>query len=464
MGSLRQVLKITAVRLTVIYTLLFGVMAFGLIFYISYNTGQLIISQIRVAAQEEIEELANVYQSGGARLLISSIDRRARNPDAYLYLVSDQNGRIIAGNVKSVDTPLLTTGGWSSAPFKYSPLNSPNGKKRQAIAQVFGLQGGLRILVGRDIGDAVKFKTVIGRALTLALGLMLLTGLILWFVIGRRALKRIDDVSKSSSRILAGDLSQRLPVTGAGDEFDRLSDNLNLMLERVEMLNVGVRNMADSIAHDLKTPLTRLRNRAEQARMSGEKSHKENRETLLRIEQDADGLIAVFNSLLMISQVSSGARPAVLTMADSGNILRDVFELFEPAAEEVGIKLKLDVSENLNIPVNRDLIAQAINNLLENALKYGNTASLPEIILFARRKGENILIGVSDNGVGIPDDDLDRVRERFVRLDESRSKPGTGLGLALVDAVAKMHDAVLILKNNNPGLHVELVFKNTAEF
>lgn len=462
MGSLRQILKITAVRLTVIYTLLFGVMAFGLIFYISYNTGQLIISQIRAAAQEEIEDLANVYQSGGARFLIRSIDQRSRNPDAYLYLVSDQNGRIIAGNVKSVDTPLLTTGGWSSRPFKYRPLNSANGSKRQAIAQVFGLQGGLRILVGRDIGDAVQFKTVIARALTLALGLMLLAGLILWFVIGRRALKRIDDVSKSSSRILAGDLSQRLPVTGAGDEFDRLSDNLNVMLERVESLNTGVRHMADSIAHDLKTPLTRLRNRAEQARTAQSRSLKNNREALLQIEQDADGLIATFNALLMISQVSSGARPAELSQVNLSGILHDVYELFEPATDEVGIELKLDVPEGLRALANRDLIAQTITNLLENALKYGATAERPQIVLSARQDGSSIVIGVADNGNGIPAKDLDRVRERFVRLDESRSKPGTGLGLALVDAVAKLHDAKFMLTNNNPGLRAELIF-NTLD-
>lgn len=450
MLRLRQMLKTTAVRLTLIYTFLFGLLAVGVVGYVSYNTGRLILSQIQTAVDEEVSQIARQTRRRGVRSLIPMIERRSRQPGANLYLVADVNGRIIAGNVRDLDRDLLGEDGWLIPPFEYLRFGE-DADEGQAIARVFTLRGGLKLLVGRDIGDAERFQQIVGRASTLSLAVMVFTGLLLWFFVGRRALKHIDSVSLSSQRIIDGDLSQRLPLSGSGDEFDRLSSSLNELISRVEKLNTGVRVMSDSIAHDLKTPLTRLRNRAEAAL---DKSADE--EVLQHIIADADGLIKTFNALLMISQVESGARAVQFTSVELSSVVRDVHELFEPTAEEQDIKLTLSIDSDATVQCSRELIAQALTNLLDNALKYGTGSSTPEIRISLSSDNGEACLSVCDNGSGVPEDERDRVTERFVRMETSRTKPGSGLGLSLVKAVAGLHSGELVLKDNLPGLCVEL--------
>lgn len=450
MVRLRQMLKTTAVRLTLIYTLLFGILAVGVVAYVSYNTGRIIISQIQSTVDEEVNQIALNSRRFGVRNLIPMIERRSRQPGANLYLVSDTSGRIIAGNVRDLDRRLLQEDGWQVPPFKYLRF-SEDDPEGLAIAKVFTLPGGLRLLVGRDIGDAERFRQIVGRASTYSLMVMVLTGLLLWFFVGRRALKHIDSVSKSSQQIIDGDLSQRLPMSGSGDEFDRLSSSLNALIERVEKLNKGVSVMSDSIAHDLKTPLTRLRNRAEGA------LGKPGDEAVLQdIIADADGLIKTFNALLMISQVESGARAVQFESFELAPIIQDVHELFEPSAEELGIELTLKIDAQPSVQCSRELIAQALTNLLDNALKYGLAADKPKIELRLYESDGEARMSVCDNGNGVPDEQQQAVTERFVRLDASRTKPGSGLGLALVKAVAKLHSGQLKLSDNEPGLCAEI--------
>ena len=449
MLRLRQMLKTTAVRLTLVYTLLFGLLAISVVAYVSYNTGQLILSQVRSAVDEEVDEIARISNRSSLRRLIPMIERRSRTPGANLYLVSGSKWPDHCGNVRDLDRDLLSIDGWRDPPFDYLRFEEGN-TPRKAIARVFTLPGGLRLLVGRDIGDAERFRGIVGRATTLSLAVMVLTGLILWFFVGRSALRRIDSVSSSSQRIIAGDLSQRLPMSGAGDEFDRLSGSLNQLIARVEKLNSGVTTMSDSIAHDLKTPLTRLRNRAEAA------LGKPDDDALLAIMSDADGLIKTFNALLMISQVDSGARTMQFDRVPLAPILHDVCELFEPAAEDVGVNLSLSINSETKAECSRELIAQAITNLMDNAFKYGLTADSPKLELVLERQADEVVISVSDNGDGISEKDLETVTDRFVRLEASRTKPGSGLGLSLVRAVANLHSGRLELSDNKPGLRVEL--------
>lgn len=450
MLRLRQMLKTTAVRLTLIYTFLFGLLAVGVVGYVSYNTGRLILSQIQTAVDEEVSQIARQSRRRGVRSLIPMIERRSRQPGANLYLVSDAAGRIIAGNVRDLDRDLLGKDGWLIPPFEYLRFGDAD-DEGQAIARVFTLPGGMRLLVGRDIGDAERFQQIVGRASTLSLAVMVFTGLVLWFLVGRRALKHIDSVSRSSQRIIDGDLSQRLPISGSGDEFDRLSSSLNELISRIEKLNTGVTVMSDSIAHDLKTPLTRLRNRAEAALGKGG-----DEDLLQNIIADADSLIKTFNALLMISQVESGVRAVQFTPCELASVVCDVHELFEPSAEELGVKLTLNIEADVRVQCSRELIAQALTNLLDNALKYGTTAPTPEIgISLKLEKGEACL-SVCDNGSGVPEEELGKVTERFVRMETSRTKPGSGLGLSLVKAVAGLHAGKLVLKDNQPGLCAEL--------
>ncbi len=456
MIRLRQLLNTTAVRLTLIYTILFGMLAVGVIAYVSYNTGRLIISQIQSTVDEEIAQIARQSRRGGVRQLIPMIERRSRQPGANLYLVADASGRIIAGNVRDLDREILLKEGWQVPPFDYLRYGDAD-KESKAIAKVFILPGGLRLLVGRDIGDAERFRHIVGRASTYSLVVMVLTGLVLWFLVGRRALKHIDSVSRSSQQIIDGDLSQRLPLSGSGDEFDRLSSSLNALIERVEKLNTGVSVMSDSIAHDLKTPLTRLRNRAEAAL---DKPHDDG--VIQDIIADADGLINTFNALLMISQVETGARAVQFEQHQLAPILQDVHELFEPSTDELNVELVLSLETDMSAHCSRELIAQALTNLLDNALKYGLSADQPKIEIRLFEKNGAPCISVCDNGPGVPDDQKQAVTERFVRLDASRTKPGSGLGLALVKAVASLHSGIFRLSDNQPGLCAEICLPRSA--
>ena len=258
---------------------------------------------------------------------------------------------------------------------------------------------------------------------------------------------------------LGGDLAGRLPVTGAGDEFDRLSENLNTMLARIAMLNEGLKQVSDNIAHDLKTPLTRLRNRAE-ATLSGKHRTGDYRAALEATIAESDHLIKTFNAILMISRLEAGYSAEHLTRVDLKAAVQDVVELYEPVAEEAGVRLVVDAEAPLAIDGNRELVGQALSNIVDNAIKYSiDSTSSPEVRVSLEHMDGRIRVVVADNGQGIPDDaDRERVTERFVRLEKSRSQPGSGLGLALAKAIMKFHNGRLDLLPANPGLSVVMDF------
>jgi signal transduction histidine kinase len=314
------------------------------------------------------------------------------------------------------------------------------------------------VLVGRDLGEPERFRVVVQRALIFALSIMAVGGLLIWYFIGRRALKRIDSISDAGKRIMGGDLSGRLPVTGAGDEFDRLSENLNTMLTRIAGLNEGLRQVSDNIAHDLKTPLTRLRNRAEAA-LAGNPEAEGYREALEATIAESDRLIKTFNAILMISRLEAGYSAEQLVKVDLAAATRDVVELYEPAAEELGVKLEASVDGSFMVDGNRELIGQALSNVVDNAIKYSAGADEPIVRVSVERMDGEISLKVADNGPGIPDQtDRDRATERFVRLEQSRSQPGSGLGLSLAKAVMKFHGGRLELLPGEPGLTVAMTF------
>jgi signal transduction histidine kinase len=287
---------------------------------------------------------------------------------------------------------------------------------------------------------------------------MAVGGLLIWFFVGRHALKRIDSVSEASRRIMGGDLTGRLPISGAGDEFDRLSENLNAMLARIADLNEGLKQVSDNIAHDLKTPLTRLRNRAEAA--LGKREGGDYREALEATIAESDQLIRTFNAILMISRLEAGYSAESTSKVDLTEVVRDVVELYEPTAEEMGVTLETDLPQGVTVDGNRELIAQSVSNIVDNAIKYsvdGNNA--PKVVVRLERQSGDVSLRVSDNGPGIPDnEDRKRATERFVRLERSRSQPGSGLGLSLAKAVMKFHGGRLDLEPGNPGLSVLMSF------
>jgi signal transduction histidine kinase len=456
--------KSTAVRLSALYILLFAICAATLVFYVTAMSERLLSGQIRDAVAQEVTQVQRAYDVGGMNLLLRTMERRARQPGANLYVIAGPSGDILAGNVASVQPGVFEETGWTSLPFVYQRYSDSGVERRHtAIANVFVLDNGLRVLIGRDLGEPERFRVLVRQALMIALAIMGLGAIIIWFGIGRNALKRIDRMSDASKKIMAGDLAQRLPVGGSGDEFDRLSVSLNTMLERIEKLNEGLRQVSDNIAHDLKTPLTRLRNKAADALdMDGGEAR---RTALEGIISESDQLIRTFNALLMISRVEAGSVAAEMSGIELSAIVADSAELYEPAAEEAGLALTSEIEPGIEVQGNRELIGQAIFNLLDNAIKYSaDTEGAGEVALKLARRPDGICLSVADHGPGIPAERRKDVVKRFVRLDESRSKPGTGLGLSLVEAVMELHNGRLELSDTDPdkparrGLTVSMIF------
>ncbi len=452
-----KLLKSTAFRLSLIYLAVFAVFAGLLIAYLSWNTWVIFSRQLVDTIDAEVQGLAEQYRIGGVLRLIQVIDQRTGNPSSSLYLLEDPDGNRLTGNVASVPAKV-----WDEddvARISYERFNEGAGARHEAVVRVFHLPGNFRLLVGRDIEERRRLQDIIWRSTLLAVVLMVVLGVGGGYYVSRRILARIDAVSATSRTIMAGDLSQRMALSGSGDEFDRLADSLNAMLDRIERLMHGLKEVSDNIAHDLKTPLTRLRSRVEAA-LRAEPTEEGYREALETTIEESDRLIAVFNGLLMIARAEAGAAGASFSTIDLADVARDVVELYEPVAEEEGQDLTVEAPDSVEINGNRELIGQAIANLVDNALKYapanGGAEGGKGIAVSVRRKDNRAEIVVADTGPGIPAESRGKVVERFARLEQSRSAPGAGLGLALVAAVARLHGGELRLEDNGPGLRAVL--------
>jgi signal transduction histidine kinase len=456
--ALGKLLRTTAFKLTLFYLGIFVLFAASLLGYFALNTRRLITEQITATVNGEVSGLSEQYGQGGLRRLVTVVDVRSRRPGSSLYLLTTPSGEGLAGNVGSLEPGVLDRPGWLET--NYHRLESPEGAEHRALIRVVQLPGGFHLLVGRDLDERERLFGIIVNAGQWSLALVIVLGLLGGFFVSRRVLSRIDAMTGTAQTIMAGDLSGRLPVAGTGDELDRLADNVNAMLDRIEALMRGLKEVSDNIAHDLKTPLTRLRNRCEQALRSatGEASYRAALESTIA---ESDDLIRTFDALLMIARAESGQARENMTEFDASEIARDVGELYEPVADEKGIALKIDAPAAAPVRGNRELVSQALANLIDNAIKYagtnGKVNGVPaEIVVKAGNDGERITLSVADRGPGIPDANRGRVVERFVRLEQSRSEPGSGLGLSLASAVARLHGGELKLEDNHPGLRTTL--------
>lgn len=461
-GSLLpKLLRTTAFRLSFAFLVIFAVFAFLVLGYVAWMATKVLDDQIIDTVQAEIQGLAEQYRLAGIRRLVAIVDRRGRQPGASLYLVTNYAGERIAGNVSSVPAGTLNEPGQREITYAKSDEDT---REQQAIVRVFVLPGGFRLLVGRDVDERVRIREIIGRAFGLSL---LLIGVLgcggAWFVT-RRVLKRVDDMTATTQTIMTGDLTGRLQIAGTGDELDRLADNLNAMLDRIGELMAGLTEVSNNIAHDLKTPLTRLRNRADEA-LRGPGGPEELRPALEGVIEESENLIRIFNALLMIARLEAGHQNEALSEFDAAEVARGVAELYEPLAEEAGATLHVEVDAELPVRGNRELLGQAVANLLDNAIKYGTEgADKPAAVTVRACKGDDgVHIAVADHGPGIPADDRGRVLDRFVRLETSRSRPGFGLGLSIAAAVARLHGGSLTLNDNNPGLEIRLSIPAQAE-
>jgi signal transduction histidine kinase len=461
-AAIAKLFRATAFRLTLVYLLVFVVFAASLLGYFALNTRRLITEQITATVNTEISGLSEQYSQGGIRRLVIVVDLRSRRPGSSLYLVTTATGEGLAGNVGSLEPGVLDHPGWLET--NYRRLEAPEGSEHRALVEVVQLPGGFRLLVGRDLEERERLFGIVVNAGQWSLALVIVLGLAGGFFVSRRVLSRIDAMTATAQTIMAGDLAGRLPVAGTGDELDRLADHLNAMLERIEALMRGLKEVSDNIAHDLKTPLTRLRNRCEQA-LRGNTDVAEYRAALEGTIAESDDLIRTFDALLMIARAESGHARDNMTEFDAAEIVRDVGELYEPLADENGLALRVEAPSAAPVRGNRELVSQALANLIDNAIKYakpngtvngemnGAVNGVPaEIVVTADNEGDRIMLTVADRGPGIPEADRGRVVERFVRLEQSRSAPGSGLGLSLASAVARLHGGELKLEDNHPGL------------
>jgi signal transduction histidine kinase len=454
-----KLLRTTAFKLTLVYLTVFALFAASLLGYFAFNTRRLITDQITRTVNAEVTGLTEQYNSGGIRRLVLIVDARARRPGSSLYLVTTFNGEGLAGNVGSLAEGVMKTPGWTET--VYRRLDDPDGTEHHALVRVFQLPGGFRLLVGRDLEERERLFDIISAAGQWSIAVVIVLGLAGGFFVARRVLARVDAMTETTRTIMAGDLSERLPVGGSDDELDRLAVNLNIMLERIEALMRGFKEVSDNIAHDLKTPLTRLRNRSEEALRMG-KQDSDYRAALESTIEESDELIRTFNALLMIARAESGGASTNMAEFDAADIARGVGELYDPLADEKGVALTIDAAEAVPLRGHRELVTQALANLVDNAIKYAarpredTAGSASAVVVTARSEDDQVLLTVADNGPGIAEADRGRVVERFVRLEASRSEPGSGLGLSLVSAVAHLHGGELRFEDNAPGLRAVL--------
>ncbi len=468
MTVLTRLLGSTPFRLTVAYMGAFLAAAALIVLYVAWQANALLTSKAVEALRAEVAGLRTQFEAGGRPRLVAAINERVSEPGSGLYLLLDADGTRLAGNLPRLPAALAEDG--QGHLFSYPRATSGSGvSERLATGLALSVAGGLTLVVARDIEDQRQLAAGIGRLALLSFGLLCALGVGAGILISRSMVSRIEAVTETSRQIMAGDLSRRIPLSGSGDELDRLSESLNAMLARIEELLAALREVSDNIAHDLKTPLNRLRNRAEAAMRSSDAGT--HRDGLARVIEEADELIKTFNSLLLIARLEAGAAAESMTRVDLAEVIGDIAELYEPVAEEAGLRLAVATEPGLCTIANRELVSQAVANLVDNAIKYSAAMGVPaaagaaaapsptpspEIAIVLRRAGEAIEMAVADRGPGIATEDRERALQRFVRLEKSRSRPGAGLGLSLVAAVARMHGGSVRLEDNVPGLKAVL--------
>ncbi len=461
MTALGKLFRTTAFKLTLVYLTVFALFAVFLLGYFAWNTRRLITEQITQTVDAEIVGLTEQFNLGGIRRLVIVVDTRARQPGSSLYLVTTATGEGLAGNVGSLPAGMLNNFGWNES--EYRRIEETDTAPHRALVRIVQLPGGFRLLVGRDLEERERLYRVVLAAGRWSVAIVVVLGLAGGFFVARRVLRRVDAMTETTRTIMEGDLAGRLPVAGSGDELDRLAVNLNAMLERIEALMRGLKEVSDNIAHDLKTPLTRLRNRCEEALRTA-KNEADYRDALVATIEESDGLIKTFNALLMIARAESGQARDNMSEFDAADVARDIGELYEPLAEERGIGLEIRAPEPVPVYGSRELISQALANLVDNAIKYAAVepaAGERAVEVGAMTDADRVLLSVCDRGGGIPEDMRRKVIERFVRLEQSRTIPGSGLGLSLVSAVARLHGGELRLEDNAPGLRAVIALPRT---
>lgn len=452
----KHLLRSATFRIALLYMALFGGSAAVLLGFLWWATAGVLSVQLDETIRADIKGLAEQYERRGTAGVASIISERvSRDPEGRtVYMLTDPLRRRLVGNLDSWPSVEPDEDGWLT--FELVVRGDGGGEPHLARARSFVLQGGLHLLVGRDVRELAQTRSMILNAVSWGGGITLALAFAGGIAMSRSTMRRIEAINQTSREIMTGNLDRRIPLRGSGDDFDQLAGNLNDMLERIQSLMEGLRHVSDNIAHDLRTPLARLRGRLEEiATDMGPDG--ERRAGVEGAIAEADGLLSIFNALLRITQIEAGGRRGSFADVDLGAVVRDVAELYEPVAAEKGQTLTVSEAAPRTIRGDRDLIFQAVANLVDNAIKY--TPADGRISVEAAGNE----IRVTDSGPGIPADAREDVFRRFRRLEASRSTPGSGLGLSLVRAVAQLHDGAATLEDAAPGLRAILSLGGTAQ-
>lgn len=433
----------------------FGVIVSALFSYVYLSTSSYVRSRSDRAIVTEYLSLQSAYERSGRDGLIALIQQRIGDKSFAdsVYILADPSLGPLAGNLKAWPSTATAARGWTE--FR-APESSPNATNRPLLRAMLGtFPGGDRLLVGRDIGDLDSFTDQIKTAVISVAALLVVVAGFASILVTRRTVGRIESINATSRAIMQRGLDQRIPLRGTNDEWDRVAENLNQMLDRIETLMGEVKQVSDNVAHDLRTPLTRMRGRLERAYHSqriGEHDQVLIGDTIA----DLDAVLRIFASITRIAQIETQARKGAFRTVNLAEIAGEVVELYDAAAEQDGTRLTVAGDREVLVTGDRDLIFDAVANLVDNALKHGRAGG--NVVVTNENLDGRPVISIADNGPGIPVGEHEHVFKRFYRLEHSRYASGNGLGLSLVAAVARLHDARIEMLDNAPGLKFKLWF------
>jgi signal transduction histidine kinase len=451
---LAKTLRSSTFKRALIWIAIFGAVVVALLGYVYWSTSSYVMSRSDHAIAAEHAVLQNAYEVAGRSGLIAAIERCIAEDrfEGGLYLLADPSFTPVAGNLKVWPPTLKSTKGWDNFSVR---AWKPDAADQPVLRATFEtLPDGYHLLVGKDIGDLDEFARKINSAFALVISLIFLLAGVASISVTRRTVGRIEAINATSRAIMQSGLGKRIPLCGTRDEWDQLAENLNSMLERIEALMAEVKQVSESVAHDLRTPLTRMRGRLEKA-CARQRSGDDDQWLIDETMADLDAVLRMFSSLTRISQIEAGGRTSAFRTVNLSSIASEVVELFDAAAEDKGTHLDAVVNKQVLVTGDRDLLFDAVANLVDNAIKHGREEG--RVTVEVAENGAAIIC-VADDGPGIPANERQNIFKRFYRLERSRRTPGNGLGLSLVAAVARLHGASIEMADNAPGLKFQLRF------
>jgi signal transduction histidine kinase len=452
---LAKTLASSTFKLALIAIGTFGVIVSVIFGYVYLSTSSYVRDRSDRAVMTEYSSLLAAYERNGRDGLIALIQQRMADKSFadHVYLLVDPSLAVLGGNLRAWPSTATAAGGWTEFRAAGPSPNAPGQPLLRAMLET--LPGGDRLLVGKDIGDLDGFTDQIKTAVVSGVALIFVLAGVASILVTRRTVGRIESINATSQAIMLSGLDKRIPLRGTNDEWDRVAENLNLMLDRIETLMGEVRQVSDNVAHDLRTPLTRMRGRLEKA-YHGPRIGENDQSLIGDTIADLDAVLRILLSIMRIAQIETQARKEAFRSVNLAEIACEVVELYDAAAEQDGTRLTVVGDREVLVTGDRDLIFDAIANLVDNAIKHGRAGG--QVVVANENIDGQPVISIADDGRGIPADQHEHVFKRFYRLEHSRYSPGNGLGLSLVAAVARLHGARIEMLDNSPGLTFRLWF------